>query len=178
VSGCDDALMPRRLIIAAGAVVATAGLLAGIASLAVPWVNYQVRGSAVNGIPVAQRGGIAVFQVPGGTLYVLAVLLLVGVVALAALGTGQTSTVALTAAPVLGALTLIVVGYLATGIGATASKVVATGIAELTVTGESAPGVYLGLVTGPLLAAGAWLVGYAKRVPTASAKGVSPGTIA
>jgi hypothetical protein len=156
--------MPRRLFIVAGAVTAVAGLLTGIASLAVPWVTYQVTGSAVQNIPVSQRGSIAVFQVPGGTLYVLVLLLLVGLVALTLLGgTGQIPTAALTAAPVLGVLTLFMVGYLASGIGASASKVVATGIAQLTVTGEAAPGVYLGFVTGPLLAAGAWLVGYAKR---------------
>jgi hypothetical protein len=155
--------MPRQVLKAAGVVTSVAGLAVTIASLAVPWVTYRVSGTAVQGIPVSQSGSIAVFQIPNGTLYVLAALLLVGLVALAALGTGPTTTIALTAAPILGAATLLLVGFLASSVAASASKVIATGVAELSVTGEAAGGVPLGLLAGPLMATGAWLLAYCRR---------------
>src|SRR3954451_20639418 len=114
---CDDARMPRRVLRSTGAIVATLGFAVAVASLAVPWATYHVRGTAMGDMPVSDSGSVAVLAVPGGSLYVLAVLLLVGVVGLAVLGSGPTATVALTAAPILGALTLFLVVYLSTGIG-------------------------------------------------------------
>jgi hypothetical protein len=155
--------MPRRGLNVAGVVTTSVGFVVAVASLAVPWAEYHVQGTAVAGLPIDQGGSVAVFQVPGGSLYVLAVLLLVGVVALAAFGPPATAKVALTVAPILGAATLILTGWLANGIGAAAAQVLAKGFAQLAVTGEVAAGAFLGLLAGPLLAAGAYLIGLARR---------------
>jgi hypothetical protein len=155
--------MPRRVLKSAGAIVAALGFAVAVASLAVPWATYHVRGTALGDTPVSDSGSVAVLAVPGGSLYVLAVLLLVGAVALAAFGPPATARIALTVAPILGAATLILTGWLANGIGAAAAQVLAKGFAQLAVTGEAAAGVVLGLLAGPLLAAGAYLIGLTRR---------------
>jgi hypothetical protein len=155
--------MPRRLLTATGALLAGAGLVAAIASLAVPWGRYNVRGSAAGDLPVAQQGAVAVFQVPGGTWYLLAIGLLAGLLAIAAFGTGRTPEVALTGAPVVGIGTVLVVVAVANHLASRTADVVATGVAHLQVTGETATGASVGLVAGPLLGFGAGLVALSRR---------------
>jgi hypothetical protein len=167
--------MPRRLLSASGALLAGAGLLAGIASLAVPWGRYRVRGSALDNVPVAQQGPIAVYQVPGGTWYLLAVGVLAALLALAAMGTDRTLNAALTAAPAAGILTALVVVVVANGIASSVGGAVAAGIARLQVTGETAEGVWLGLLAGPLLGSGAGMVALGRR-RAAERAGSSAGT--
>jgi hypothetical protein len=155
--------MPRVLLTAAGALLSGLGLLAGIASLAVPWGRYRVRGSALGDLPVAEQGPVSVFQIPGGTWYLLAFGVLAGLLAVAAFGTGRTANVALTVGPVAGILTALVVVTVANNVGARYASTVAAGVASLRVTGETAEGVWLGLVAGPLLGFGAGLLALARR---------------
>jgi hypothetical protein len=155
--------MPRVLLTATGALFAGAGLLAGIVSLAVPWGRYRVRGSALGDLPVTRQGPVAVFQVPGGTWYLLAVGVLAGLLALAAFGTGRTAEVALSVAPVAGILTALVVVTVANNIGSRTANTVAAGVASLRVTGEAAEGVWVGLAAGPLLGLGAGLLALGRR---------------
>jgi hypothetical protein len=159
--------MPRPLLTVTGGLLAGAGLLSGIASLAVPWGRYQARGSVLNQAPVDSAGPIAVYQVPGGTWYLLAVGVLAGLLAAATLGAGRAPEVALAVAPVAGILTALVVVAVANGVAASAANVVAVGFAQLKVTGQTAEGVWLGLVTGPLLGFGVGAVALGRRrVPT------------
>ncbi len=155
--------MPRRLVTGAGAVVASAGLAAAIASLGVPWATYRIRGTALNDLPVAKQGSVPVFSVPGGHWYLALILLLAGLLAVAAMGTGRAQAVPLTVAPVLGVVTLGVVGWLASGIASRSASIVATGIAQLNVAAETGAGLTLGLLAGPLLGVGAGLVAMGRR---------------
>lgn len=158
--------MPRALLTASGALLAGLGLLAGIASLAVPWGRYRVRGTALNDLPVAREGPIAVFQAPSGTWYLLAIGVLAGLLALAVFGAGRTTEVALSVAPVAGLLTALIVVTIANNIGAQAANTVAQGVAALKVTGEAAQGAWLGLAAGPLLGFGTGLLALSRRRAT------------
>jgi hypothetical protein len=174
--------MPRGLLTATGTLVAGAGLLAAICSLAVPWGRYRVEGSALGNLPVAQDGPVAVFQVPGGTWYLLAMGALAGLLAMAALGTGRTRDAALTVAPTVGLLTVLIVVTVGNLLGSRSADVVATGVAHLKVTGETGPGVWVGLVAGPLLGFGAGLVALGRRradarQAVAAAGGAGPAQI-
>jgi hypothetical protein len=155
--------MPRALLTASGALLAGLGLLAGIASLAVPWGRYRVRGSALNDLPVAREGPIAVFQAPSGTWYLLAIGVLAGLLALVVFGSGRTTDVALSVAPVAGLLTALIVVTIANNIGGQAANTVAQGVASLKVTGEAAQGAWLGLAAGPLLGFGTGLLALSAR---------------
>jgi hypothetical protein len=163
MAGCDDARMRRPLLIATGALFAGAGLFAGIASLAAPWGRYRVSGSAVGGVDIPEPAPLAVFQVAGGTWYLLALGLLAGLLAIAALDTGRAATVALTAAPTLGIVTALGVVALANGVARVAGGADAIGVAHFEVTGETAYGVWIGLVAGPLLGFGTGAVALGRR---------------
>jgi hypothetical protein len=155
--------MPRPLFAMAGSLLAGAGLLAGIASLAVPWGRYRVRGTVLDGRPAPESAPLAVFQVPGGMWYLLALALLAGLLAIAALDTGRAADVALSLAPTLGIVTAVVVIALANGVASTAGSVDAIGFARFEVTGETAYGVWIGLAAGPLLGFGAGAVVLGRR---------------
>jgi hypothetical protein len=155
--------MPRAPLAVAGALFAALGLLAAIASLAVPWGRYRVRGSALGDLPVARQGPVAVYQISGGTWYLLAIGVLAGLLAVAAFGTARTAGVVLSVAPVTGILTALVVVTVANNVGARAAGVVADGVASLQVTGEAAGGVWVGLAAGPLLGFGAALLALSRR---------------
>jgi hypothetical protein len=160
---CDDARMSRRLLTMTGALLAGAGLAAAVASLAVPWGRYRVKGSALGGIPLSDDGPMAVFQVAGGNWYLLAIGVLAGLLAIAALGTGRAQQAALTIAPVTGILTVLIVLVVANNVASSAAGVGAVGLGELRMTGETAAGVPLGLLAGPLLGFGTGLVALARR---------------
>src|SRR3954451_13519929 len=100
--------MPRRVAKVAGAVVAILGFVVAVGSLAAPWATYRVRGTAVD-TPVSDSGDVSVLAVPGGDGYLLAVLVLIGLVALATGTGGGALTAVLTATPIAGALTLFLV---------------------------------------------------------------------
>jgi hypothetical protein len=164
--------MPRAFLTATGALLAGLGLLAAIASLAVPWGRYRIRGTALNDLPVAREGPIAVFQAPSGTWYLLAIGVLAGLLALAVFGAGRTTEVALSVAPVAGILAALIVVTIANNIGAQAANTVAAGVASLRVTGEAAEGAWLGLVAGPLLGFGTGLLALSRRRATVAANAV------
>jgi hypothetical protein len=155
--------MPRTPLAVVGALFAALGLLAAIASLAVPWARYRVRGSALGDLPVARQGSVAVYQISGGTWYLLAIGVLTGLLAVAAFGTGRTAGMALSLAPVAGILTALVVVTVANNVSAHAARIVAEGVASLQVTGEAAEGVLAGLAAGPLLGFGAGLLALGRR---------------
>jgi hypothetical protein len=142
-------------------VLAGAGLLAAVVSLAVPWGRYVISGSAAD-VPVRQDGPVAVYQLPYGTGYLVAIGLLAGLLAAAAFGTGRTPRAALTVAPVGGIVAALIVVAVAAHVAAASSDVVAHGVAQLHVTGESAGGVWIGLAAGPLLGFGTGLVAWAR----------------
>ncbi|GAA1800704.1 hypothetical protein HC028_08780 [Planosporangium flavigriseum] len=155
--------MPRPLSTATGALLGGAGLCAGIASLAVPWGRYRARGTVLGGQPAPDPVSAAVFQVPGGTWYLLALGLLAGLLAIAALDTGRAVKLALSVAPSLGIVTAVLVIALANGVATTAGRIDAIGLAGLEITGETAYGVWLGLAAGPLLGFGAGAVALGRR---------------
>src|SRR2546429_358259 len=93
----------RWVYLAPGVPLAAAGLGCAVVSLAVPWARYHVTGTAVGDRPIADDAPVAVFQVSGGTWYVLAVFALGGVVARGALGGAPGRPGAAGAAPVGGA---------------------------------------------------------------------------
>jgi hypothetical protein len=163
MAGCDDARMRRPLLIVIGALFAGAGLFAGIASLAAPWARYRVSGSAAGGVAIPEPAPLAVFQVAGGMWYLLALGLLAGLLVIAALDTGRAADVALAAAPTLGIVTALGVIALANGVGMSAGSAVAMGVAQFQVTGETAYGVWIGLVAGPLLGFGTGAVALGRR---------------
>jgi hypothetical protein len=155
--------MRRRLLIATGALFAGAGLLAGLASLAAPWGRYRVSGSTAGGVTLPESAPLAVFQVAGGTWYLLASGLLAGLLVIAALDTGRAAKVALTVAPTLGIVTALGVVALANGVASTVGGADAIGVAHFQVTGETAYGVWFGLVAGPLLGFGTAAVALGRR---------------
>jgi len=159
---CDDARMPHRFAASAGLVLSGAGLLAAVASLAVPWGRYRATGSAYNNLPVAQDGPVAVFVMPGGSWYLLVLGVLVTLLVLAAFGTGRAPRIALTAAPAAGIVGALVVITIVNHFSGRTADVVATGLAEVRVVGETAAGVWLGVLAGPLLGFGTGAVALAR----------------
>ena len=146
----------------AGTLLAGAGLVAAVTSLAVPWGRYRVSGSAYHGLPVGRDGPVPVFLVPGGSWYLAALGALALLLALAAFGTGRAPRVALTVAPVTGFVTALIVITLANGLAGRTSSVEAAGLAQIRVVGETAGGVWIGLVAGPLLGLGAGALALAR----------------
>ncbi|MGC9667139.1 hypothetical protein ACNTMW_11355 [Planosporangium sp. 12N6] len=155
--------MPRRPIATIGGLLAGAGLLSGIASLAVPWGRYRAHGTVVSQAPMDSSGPIAVYQLSGGMWYLLAVGVLAGLLAAATLGAGRTPDVALAAAPAVGLLTALIVIIVANGVDASGADVVAVGFAQVEVTGQATEGVWIGLATGPLLGFGVGALALARR---------------
>jgi hypothetical protein len=166
--------MPRRLTAIAGALLAGAGLLAGVASLAVPWGRYQVHGTAYPGLPVGQDGPVPVFLVPGGSWYLAALGVLAALLAVAAFGTGRAPRLALTVAPVLGMLTAFLVIALANAVAGRTTSLEAAGLAKITVIGQTAGGIWIGLVAGPLLGFGAAALALSRAAATPDPGGAAP----
>lgn len=165
LDGCDDALMPRPLFTVTGGLLGGAGLLTGIASLAVPWGRFRVSGAPPEGASLPAPAPLPVFQAPHGTWYLLLLALLVGLFAVAALDTGRGLELALMVAPTAGIVTALVVIWLANGIAGTSAGANAIGLAHLQVTGETAYGVWIGLVAGPLLGFGTGALALGRRRP-------------
>jgi hypothetical protein len=155
--------MRRPSLIAAGALLAGTGLSAGIVSLAVPWARYRASGTALGGQAVPDPAPLAVFQVAGGNWYLLGFGLLAGLLAIAALDTGRAANASLAVAPTLGVVTALGVLALANAVAGAAGTVDAIGLAHFQVTGETASGVWLGLVAGPLLGFGTGAVVLGRR---------------
>jgi hypothetical protein len=147
----------------AGSVLSVAGLLVGLLSLALPWATYRVRGTALDTVPVAKDGTVAVFQVTGGAWYVLAVLVLGGLLAVAAFADGRARPVAAVAGATLGLLTSVLVAGVINQVLASSRGVIAAGFAELHVAAADGPGSRFGLVAGPLLGFGAALLALARK---------------
>lgn len=150
--------MVRRVLFGLGGLLAAVGLGAGLVSLALPWAHYQVRGSAFTDVPVARDANLAVFQVAGGAWYVLAVLILAALLAVAALGAGPGLRVAAVAGPVLGLVTLGLVLGMTNQVLASSHGVLAAGFAEVAVNAANGPGTGYALAAGPLLGFGIGLL--------------------
>ncbi|NJC68962.1 hypothetical protein HC031_04355 [Planosporangium thailandense] len=155
--------MPRPLFTVTGGLLGGAGLLTGIASLAVPWGRFRVSGALPVGTAVPVPAPLVVFQAPHGTWYLILLGLLAGLFAVAALDTGRGAHLALTVAPTAGIVTVLVVIWLANGIAGAAVGANAIGFAGLRVTGEAAYGVWIGMATGPLLGFGAGALALGRR---------------
>lgn len=150
--------MVRRVLSGTGWLLAAAGLGAGLVSLALPWAHYRVRGSAFGDVPIDRDADLAVFQVAGGAWYVLAVLVLAALLAVASLGTDPGLRAVTVAGPVLGLLTLGLVLAVTNQVLASSHGVLAAGFAEIRVTAANGPGSGYALVAGPLLGFGAGLL--------------------
>jgi len=92
----------RRMLMRSGAALAVAGLLAAAAAVALPWGRFRVLGRRTIAGDVAREGEISVFQAPGGRGYVVALVILIALVAMAAFGRGRARQVAGLVAPVVG----------------------------------------------------------------------------
>lgn len=157
--------MPRPLFTVTGGLLGGVGLLTGIASLAVPWGRLRVSGAPPAGASLPAPASLPVFQVSHGTWYLILLGLLAGLFAVAALDTGRGVELALTIAPTAGIVTALAVIWLANGIAGTSAGANAIGLAHLRVTGETAYGVWVGLVTGPLLGFGTGALALGRRRP-------------
>jgi len=163
--------MGRRVLAMVGAVLSALGLLAGTVALAVPWARYRIRGEVVGAGGVARDGAWQVYQLDLGQVYVLALLVLAGLLAAAALGGRTGRAVAGVGAPILGLVTALLVVYLVNR--ATTPQVVeAFGFTRFNVDPRAAGGAAFGLAAAALLGFGGGLLA-AGRAGTGPAE--SPG---
>ena len=166
--------MRRWIYLAVGVPLAAAGLGCAVVSLAVPWARYHVTGTAVGDRPIADDVPVAVFQVSGGTWYVLAVFALGGLLAGAALGGSRGRPAVAVVSSIGGLLTAFLVVLVENRIAASSGGVLATGLAEVHATAFDGPGLEFGLAAGPLLGFGAALIAAGRRsAPTAPAPGAA-----
>jgi hypothetical protein len=160
--------MRRWIYLALGVPLAAAGLGCAVVSLAVPWARYHVTGTAVGDRPIADDAPVAVFQVSGGTWYVLAVFALGGLLAGAALGGPRSRPAITVAASIGGLLTAFLVVLIENRVAASSGGVLATGLAEVHAKAFDGPGIRFGLAAGPLLGFGAALVAAGRRLAPAT----------
>lgn len=160
--------MGRRVLVMIGAVLSVLGLLAGAAALALPWVRYRARGSVVGAGGLAQEGAWQVYQLDLGQVYVVALLVLAGLLALGGLGASTARRVTGITAPILGFAAALLVVHLVNR--ATAShEVEAAGFAHLKVDPRVAAGAGFGLAAAALLGFGAGLLAVGRTPDVAPA---------
>ncbi|SRR6266508_1245060 len=160
--------MARRVLAIVGAVLGVLGMAAGTAALAVPWARYRVRGTVVGAGGVAREGAWQVYQLDFGDLYLVALMVLAGLLGGATLGSGRTRTIAGVVAPILGLATAILVVVLVNR-ATVPHQVQAAGFATLTVDPRVAAGAGFGLAAAALLGFGAGLLAIG-RTPGGSAE--------
>jgi hypothetical protein len=149
--------MVRRVLATLGAVLGVLGLLAGAAALALPWARYRVRGNVFGAGGLARDGAWQVYQLDLGEVYVVALLLLAGLLAAGGLGGGRARTVTGIVAPILGLVTAMLVIYLVNR-ATVPHQVQAAGFANLNVDPRAAAGAGFGLAATALLGFGAGLL--------------------
>jgi hypothetical protein len=165
----DDAAVVRRAFVIAGGVLSGLGLLAGAAALALPWARYRARGSVVGAGGLTRDGAWQVYQLDLGQVYVVALLVLAGLLAAGGLGAGTARKVSGIAAPILGFATALLVVYLVNR--ATAPhEIEAAGFAHLRVDPRVAAGAGFGMAAAALLGFGAGLLAVG-RTPDAAGTG-------
>ncbi|HEU4421509.1 MAG TPA: hypothetical protein VFR67_03100 [Pilimelia sp.] len=149
--------MTRRYAVVGGSILAAAGFVLGLISLAVPWATYRVSADVPGAEADLQRtGGIAVFQLDRGQWYVLVLFVLLGVLGAAAVARGRAARVAGVAAVLLGVAGMLVATMLANQVS---SATVSSGVlGTVDLRASPASGVKYGLVALPLLALGAALL--------------------
>lgn len=154
----------QRKLVQIGAVLGVAGLLTGIASIFVPWVQQLV--VTGSGRRVQRRlDSLTVLNLEKGLWYVILLLTLVAILGAATLGTNQGRKFAGLAGPILSLVTAsLVVGLITTFDGNL------TGPGTVTEVGTSA-GSWLALAAMPLLgfACGLIAIGRAGRHVSAPA---------
>jgi hypothetical protein len=163
--------MARRVLGMLGALLGVLGLLAGAASLAMPWARYRVRGNVLGAGGLARDGSWYVYQLDLGEIYVVALLLLLGLLAAGGLGASRARKVAGIVAPILGLVAAMVAISLVNR-ATVPHQVQATGFANLNVDPRAAAGAGFGLAATALLGFGAALLALG-RTPGGSA-GVEP----
>lgn len=149
--------MTRRYAVVGGSILAAAGFVLGLISLAVPWATYRVSADVPGAEADLQRtGGVAVFQLDRGQWYVLVLFVLLGVLGGAAVARGRAARVAGVAAVLLGVAGMLVATMLANQVS---SATVSSGVlGTVDLRASPASGVTYGLVAMPLLALGAALL--------------------
>jgi hypothetical protein len=149
--------MARRYAVLGGAVLATAGFVLGLISLAVPWATYHVSADVPgDGADLERSGGIAVFQLDWGTWYVLALFALLGLLGGAAGARGRAARAAGVAAIVLAVVGMLIATRL--GNHASSASVGSSVLGAVDMRSSAAAGVRYGLAALPLLALGAALL--------------------
>jgi hypothetical protein len=149
-----------------GLMIAGAGGLAGLAMLALPWARYTV--SAQGEVSLHQTPSAAVFSLHLGTEYLGLVILTVALLAGALAGqpSWRVAYGGLAMLAAVGAVAFaITIGNEATS---TAGRTVAAGLAEVSVQGQAAIGVWFGVFCPALLGLGAAIAGSAGRAPVPS----------
>ena len=154
---------PVRIL---GLVLACAGGLAGLAMLAMPWATYAV--SAQGEVSLQQTPSASVFSLHLGTEYLGLVILTVALLA-GALAGPQRFRAAYGGLAMLAAVGAVAFAItVGNEVGSTAVRTVAAGLAEVSVHGRTAIGVWFGVFCPALLGLGAAIIGSAARAPVAS----------
>lgn len=149
--------MTRRYAVVGGTILAAAGFVLGLISLAVPWATYRVSADVPGAEADLERtGGVAVFQLDRGHWYVLVLFALMGVLGGAAAARGRAARIAGVAAVLLAVAGMLVATMLANQVS---SATVSSGVlGTVDLRASPADGVTYGLVALPLLALGAALL--------------------
>jgi hypothetical protein len=143
----------RRVLIIFGGVLTAFGVLAVIGAFARPWASYRIR---------LARGGwnegvFTIFDVRRGTWFIVALLMLLGIAGVAALGSGRARQIAGLVAPVVGLIAAaLVVGIVQAQTGAATIQVGAGGRVQAEIAWAS--GAVFGLIATPLLGFGGALL--------------------
>jgi hypothetical protein len=160
----------RRILFVIGAVLGALGVVASVASMALPYIRYRIRGSvAFANVDVDRSGAWWAFQLDRGQL-VVAGLLVLGILLVAAwVGTGPLRAVAGVVAPILGLVcALLVVNVVNTTLAHPPEM--AAGFVRLNLRTAVAPGAGFGLAAAALLGFGAGLLALG-RTPERTAVG-------
>lgn len=151
--------MTRKVALVGGGALVVAGFVLALLALAVPWAHYRLAVDVpADGADLDHSGGIAVFQLDLGWLYVFALFAVLGLVAGAAAASGSAARgagVAALAVAVLGMLLASLVG--ARAAGASVDTLV-SGLAMVDVRATRGPGVGYGVAAPLVLALGGALL--------------------
>jgi hypothetical protein len=162
-------LLVRGVAMVMGWILAAAGFVAGLVSLALPWAlldftaDVTVAGAAPAGLADSQ--GVAVFQLDTGWWYLLGLAVTVGLLAgAAAAGPAAARACGLLALPA-GLLTAGAALLLAARIESSSVSNMTSGLATLDVHASTGDGLLFGLAAGALLGIGTALVSLRARRP-------------